>query len=96
MQYQKAHGQVISEIVYTRPVHEVSPAWDFAIVIVAPPEEKRSKAELTRSQLIRKRFPNIDDYVKGEKERWSLMLEHWDERRVAIDIDKHRSLYVPF
>jgi len=87
---------VISETVYTRAVHEVSPAWDFAIVIVAPPAEKRPKAELTRSQLIRKLFPDIDDYVKGEKERWSLTLEHWDERWVAIDIDKHPSLYVPF
>jgi hypothetical protein len=96
MQYQKAHGQVISETVYTRAVHEVSPGWDFAIVIVAPPAEKRPKAELTRSQLIRKLFPDIDDYVKGEKARWSLTLEHWDERWVAIDIEHHPSLYVPF
>lgn len=96
MQYQKEHGQVISETVYTRAVHELSPLWDFAIVIVAPPAEKRPKAEYSRSQLIRKLFPDVDDYVKGEKARWSLTLEHWDESWVEVDIENHPSLYVPF
>jgi hypothetical protein len=96
MQYQRAHGQVISETVYTRAIHQVSPSWDFAIVIVAPPTDKRPKAEYSRSELIRRLFPDIDDYVKGEKARWSLTVEHWDESWVEIDIDKHPSLYEPF
>ena len=96
MQYQKEHGQVISETVYTRAIHQLSPSWDFAIVIVAPPAEKRPKAEFNRSQLIRKLFPDIDEYVKGEKARWSLTVEHWDESWVEVDIDNHPSLYVPF
>jgi hypothetical protein len=96
MQYQKAHGQVISETVYTRAIHQVSPSWDFAIVIVAPPAEKRPKAEYNRSQLIRKLFPDIEDYVKGEKARWSLTVEHWDESWTEVDIDNHPSLYEPF
>lgn len=96
MQYQKAHGQVISETVYTRAIHQLSPSWDFAIVIVAPPADKRPKAEYTRSQLIRKLFPDIDDYVKGEKARWSLTLDHWDESWTEVDVDKHPSLYEPF
>jgi hypothetical protein len=96
MQYQKAHGQVISETVYTRAIHQLSPSWDFAIVIVAPPADKRPKPEYTRSQLIRKLFPDIDDYVKGEKARWFLTLDHWDESWTEVDIDKHPSLYEPF
>jgi len=96
MQYQKAHGQVISETVYTRAVHELSPSWDFAIVIVSPPAEKRPKAEFNRSQLIRKLFSDIEDYVKGEKARWSLTTEHWDESWTEVDIDNHPSLYEPF
>ena len=96
MQYQKAHGYVTSETVYTRAVHQLSQSWDFAIVIVAPPAEKRPKAEYTRSQLIRKLFPDIDDYVKGEKARWSLTVDHWDESWTAVDIDNHPSLYEPF
>ena len=96
MQYQKAHGQVISETVYTRAIHQLSPSWDFAIVIVAPPAEKRPKAELNRSQIIRKLFPDVEDYVKGEKARWSLTIEHWDENWTEVDIDNHPSLYEPF
>lgn len=96
MKYQKEHGQVISETVYTRAVHHVSPSWDFAIVIVSPPAEKRPKAEYNRSQLIRKLFPDIADYVKGEKARWSLTVEHWDENWTEVDIDNHPSLYEPF
>ena len=63
---------------------------------MAPPPEKRPKAEYNRSQLIRKLFPDIDDYVKGEKARWSLTVEHWDESWVAVDIENHPSLYEPF
>jgi hypothetical protein len=96
MQYQRAHGQVISETVYTRAIHQLSPSWDFAIVIVAPPADKRPKAEYNRSQLIRHLFPDIDEYVKGEKARWSLTTEHWDESWTEIDIDSHPSLYEPY
>jgi len=96
MKYQKEHGQVISETIYTRATHQLSPDYDFAIVIVSPPAEKKPKAELTRSQLIRKLFPDIEDYVKGEKARWSLTLAHWDESWTEVDIDNHPSLYQPF
>jgi hypothetical protein len=96
MKYQKEHGQVLSETVYTRAVHQLSPSWDFAIVIIGPPADKKPKAELTRSQLIRKLFPDIDDYVKGEKARWALTTEHWDESWTEVDIENHPSLYEPF
>lgn len=96
MKYEKAHGQVISETVYTRAVHELSPDWDFAIVITAPPADKMPKAELTRGQLIRKLFPDQTDYVRGEKARWALTVAHWDERWVKVDIENHPSLYIPY
>jgi hypothetical protein len=95
MQYEKEHGQVISETVYTRAAHHISPAWDIAIVIVTPPPEKRPKAEKTRAELIRSLFPDLDDYVKGERARWAMTLEHWDEQWIEVDIDKNPSLYYP-
>ena len=95
MQYERSHGQVLSETVYTRVAHHLSPAWDIAIVIVAPPPEKRPKPEMTRAQLIRHLYPDLDDYVKGEKARWAMTLEHWDEQWVAVDIDNNPSLYYP-
>jgi hypothetical protein len=95
MQYEKAHGQVISETVYTRTAHQLSPAWDIAIVIVAPPANKAPKPEMTRGQLIRHLFPNLDEYVQGERARWAMTLAHWDEEWVPIDMEKNPSLYYP-
>jgi len=38
-----------------------------------------------------------DEFVrKGEKARWALTAEHWDESWVAVDIENHPSLYVPY
>ena len=95
MKYEKEHGQVISETVYKRAAHHVSPSWDIAIVIVAPPASQKPKAEKTRGELIRSLFPDLDDYVKGERARWALTLEHWDEQWIEVDIDKNPSLYYP-
>ena len=95
MQWEKEHGQVISETVYTRAAHHITPAWDIAIVIISPPADQKKKPEKTRPELIRSLFPDLDDYVKGEKARWALTLEHWDEQWVEVDIDKNPSLYYP-
>jgi hypothetical protein len=95
MKYEKEHGQVISETVYTRRAHHISPSWDIAIVIVSPPAGKAPKAEKTRGELIRYLFPDLDDYVKGERSRWALTQEHWDEQWVEVDVDKNPSLYYP-
>lgn len=95
MQYQLAHGYVLSEKLYTRATHELEPSWDFAIIIMAPPAGKGPKPTMTRGQLIRSLFPDLDAYVKGEKERWSMTTAHWDERWTEIDVEKNPSLYYP-
>jgi len=95
MKYQKEHGQVTSETVYTRAIHELSPSWDIAIVIISPAPEKMPKAEMSRQQLIRRLYPNLEEYVAAEKQRWALTLEHWDEQWVEVDIEKNPSLYYP-
>ncbi len=96
IEYEKAHGQIVSETIYTRSAHHVSPSWDIAIVIVSPPADKKTKAEKTRGEVIRSLFPDLDDYVKGERARWALTLEHWDEQWVEVDIQKNPSLYYPY
>lgn len=95
MKWELEHGEIISETVYTRAVHELSPSWDIAIMIILPPAGQRKKPELTRAQLMRKIYPDLDEYVKEEKQRWALTLEHWDERWVEVDIEKNPSLYYP-
>lgn len=95
MKYQIEHGQMVSEKIYTRSTHELSPSWDIAIVLVLPPAALRKKPEVTRAQMIRKLFPDIDDYVKGEKHRWELTLEQWTEIWTEVDVEKNPSLYYP-
>lgn len=95
MKWYKAHGLVTSETVYTRAAHELSPSWDIAIMIISPPPDQAKKPPMTRAQVIRHVFPNLDEYVKGEKERWSMTLAHWDERWVRVDVEKNPSLYYP-
>ena len=95
MEYMIQQGQVTSETIYTRAIHQVSPSWDIAIVIVLPPAGQRKKPELTRAQLIRKLYPDLEDYVKAEKQRWALTVEQWNEGWVEVDLDKNPSLYYP-
>jgi hypothetical protein len=96
MQWEKAQGQIISETVYKRGGHHLSPAWDIAIYTVSPPAGQKRKPDLTRTQLIHKLFDSdLDGYVKAERERWALTLEHWDETWVAIDLEKNPSFYYP-
>jgi hypothetical protein len=95
MKWELENGEIISETVYTRAVHELSPSWDIAIMIILPPAGQRKNPELTRAQLMRKIYPDLDEYVKEEKQRWALTLEHWDERWVEVDIEKNPSLYYP-
>jgi hypothetical protein len=95
VRYMIDHGQMTSETIYTRAIHELSPSWDIAIVIVIPPPSQKKKAEFTRAQLIRKLYPDLDDYVQGERKRWALTLEQWNESWVEIDIEKNPSLYYP-
>lgn len=95
MRYQLEHGQMISEKIYTRSVHELSPSWDIAIVLVLPPAGQGKRAELTRAQMIRKLFPDIDDYAKGEQHRWALTLAQWTEIWTEVDIESNPSLYYP-
>jgi len=95
MKYQIEHGYALSEKVYTRTHHAVSPAWDFMIVITTPAPGKGPKPTLTRGELIRSLFKDIDDYVKGEKARWALTVEHWDDSLLELDPDRNFSLYEP-
>jgi hypothetical protein len=95
MKYQIAHGYAISEKIYTRTQHAVSPSWDFLIVITTPAPGKGPKPTQTRRELIRSLFPDVEDYVKGEKARWALTLEHWDDGLLELDPEKNFSVYDP-
>lgn len=89
-------GVVISSTLYAPKSHSPGMPWDFAIINISPPEGEGPKLAMTRAEVIRKLFPDIEDYVKGERQRWALTVNHWDEEFVELDVTKDPlSVYYP-
>jgi hypothetical protein len=96
MKYQLEHGYTLSSKLYAAGNHAPGQPWDFAIINISPPESERVKLPLSRPELIKKLFPDIEDYVKGERQRWALTIDHWDEKFVELDWDVEPfSVYYP-
>lgn len=81
--YELANGSAVSDKLYASGSHAIQPAWDFAVVTVGAAQAK--KLPLTRPELIRKLFPDLNAYTEGEKQRWALTIGHWDEKLVELD-----------
>ena len=89
-------GLVISDTVYAPRYHDGEKSWDFIIITVTPPEGQGPKVRITRAQEIRKLFPDIQDYVRGERARWALTLVCKEGDLVKIDMTRDPvSLYYP-
>ena len=87
-------GTTLSSTVYALSSHQSGGNYDFAIINVAPAKPK--PLGLSRGELIRKLFPDIEAYVAGERQRWTLTTEHWDTTLVEVDVDQDTpSVYYP-
>ncbi|MBX5460748.1 MAG: hypothetical protein IRZ28_06600 [Steroidobacteraceae bacterium] len=96
MDFQIQKGVTISSTLYAAGNHSPGQPWDFAIINISPPEEKTPKLGMTRAEVIRKLFPDIEDYVRGERRRWELTVNHWDETFIEIDVTREPlSVYYP-
>ncbi|HMA00322.1 MAG TPA: hypothetical protein VKP66_20460 [Steroidobacteraceae bacterium] len=96
MDFQISKGVTISSTLYAAKSHAPGMPWDFVIINVSPPEGEGPKLGMTRAEVIRKLFPDIEDYVKGERQRWALTVNHWDEDLVELDITRDPlSVYYP-
>lgn len=89
-------GLVISDTVYAPRYHDGEKSWDFIIITVTPAEGQGPKLNITRAQEIRKLFPDIQDYVRGERARWALTLVCQEGDLVKIDMTRDPpSVYYP-
>jgi len=86
MQYEIKQGLVKSETMYKRGVHELSPAWDFFVVIVYRDLDAEVQVEKERAQVMQTVFPEKADFEAGDKKRWELTTEHWDEKLVEVHL----------
>lgn len=87
-------GTTTSSTLYALRNHQVGSPYDFVIISVSPAQPR--PLGLSRGELIRKLFPDIEAYVAGEKRRWELTVDHWDTSLLEIDIDDpNPSVYYP-
>ncbi|KIQ96352.1 hypothetical protein [Lysobacter sp. A03] len=88
------HGNTISSTIYTAGSHSPGQPWDIAIISISNPNAKA--ADISRADLIKQLYPDLKDYVRAEKERWALTVDHWDERLVELDPNEEPfSVYWP-
>jgi hypothetical protein len=94
--FQIQKGVTISSTLYAPKAHEGEKAWDFEIISVSPADGQGPKLGMTRAEVIRKLFPDIEDYVRGERQRWALTLVCQEGDLVEIDMTRDPvSLYYP-
>jgi len=94
LQIQK--GVTISSTLYAPKFHEGEKSWDFEIITISPPDGEGPKLGMTRAEVIRKLFPDIEDYVRGERQRWALTVLCQEGELVEIDETRDPlSLYYP-
>jgi hypothetical protein len=86
MQYEIKQGLVKSETMYKRGVHELTPAWDFFVVIVYRDLDAEVQVEKERAQVMKTVFPDKAEFEAGDKKRWELTTEHWDEKLVEVPL----------
>src|SRR5450755_1667009 len=86
MQYEIKQGLVKSEIMYKRSVHQLSPAFDFFVVIVYRDMDAEVEVQKQRAQVMKTLFPNTAEFEAGDKRRWELTTEHWDEKLVEVPL----------
>jgi hypothetical protein len=86
MQENLRTGATLSSRLYVAGNHAPGQPWDFAIVNVSaanPP-----KGLPSRAQVIKRLFPDQEAYVAGERARWALTINHWDEELVPLAFDQ--------
>jgi hypothetical protein len=96
MDYEIKQGVVISNTLFAPKYHDGEQSWDFVIITISPPAGKGPTLGMTRAELIRKLFPDVEDYVRGERQRWALTLRCQEGDLVQIDTARDPlSLYYP-
>jgi hypothetical protein len=94
--FQIQKGVTTSSILYAPKFHEGEKSWDFVIISISPPDGQAPKLGMTRAELIRKLFPDIEDYVRGERQRWALTVVCQEGELAEIDMTRNPvSLYYP-
>lgn len=90
----KREGAITDFKIFIPSFHGKGAGWD--IVGITTGGSGAPKEKVSSAARIRKVFPDLAAFEKGEKERWSLTIDHWDEILAEVDIHgEPLSLYSP-
>ena len=80
-------GLILSEKLYERRFHAISPPWDYKVVMVwrdwTALQEARPREDAVTPVL----YPNREEHAREEKRRWELTVEHWDDVLKEVPLD---------
>jgi hypothetical protein len=86
MQYEIKQGLVKSETMYKCGIHELSAAWDYFVVIFYRDMDAEVEVQKERAKVMKAVFPDTADFEQGDKRRWELTTEHWDEKLIEVPL----------
>lgn len=94
MDAQIANGTTLSSTLYALRSHSFDGEYDFVIISVSPANPK--PMPVSRGELLRQLFPDVEAYVAAERRRWELTIGHADTSLLELDLtDPNLSLYYP-
>ena len=80
-------GLILSEKLYERRFHAISPAWDYKVVMVWRDWTALQQARPREDAVTPVLYPNREEHVREEKRRWELTVEHWDDVLKDVPLD---------
>ncbi len=80
-------GLLLSEKLYERRFHALTPAWDYKVVMVWRDWAALQEAGQREPEIIRSLYPNAADHDAQEKRRWEITEAHWDDVLKEVPLD---------
>lgn len=94
IQEMKKEGAITDFKLLVPNIHGKEAGWDFVGITVGA--TTKPTVRMTTAARIRKMYPDLAAFEKGEKERWALTVDHWDDLTSEIDVNANPlSLYLP-
>ena len=80
-------GLILSEKLYERRFHAISPPWDYKVVMVRRDWNALQQARPREDAVTPVLYPDREAHAREEKHRWELTVEHWDDVLKEVPLD---------
>jgi hypothetical protein len=80
-------GLLLSEKLYERKFHSLSPAWDYKVVMVWRDWNAMRETSAREPEIARALYPDKAAHDREETRRWELTAAHWDDVLKEVPLD---------